>query len=77
MVEKGPTARLEVFRVRKDVPTDIPVSINDLVSDGSSSNSFTWGVRTLDFIPESAFVCEITGQYVLGKTVNRSVGGLL
>ncbi len=77
MVEKGPTARLEVFRVRNDLPSESSVSINDVVSSANTtttkSKNNTWGVRTLDFIPESAFVCEITGQYVLGKTANNQV----
>lgn len=73
-MEKGPTARLEVFRVRNDLPTDGLVSINGVVGAAANkSKNNTWGVRTLDFIPESAFVCEITGQYVLGKTVNNQV----
>eukprot|EP01032_Pedospumella_encystans_P023392 gene23392-26480_t len=77
VVEKGPTARLEVFRVRNDLPTEGPVSINGVVgaSAANKSKNNTWGVRTLDFIPESAFVCEITGQYVLGKSVNNQGEG--
>ena len=67
MVERGLTSRLEVFRVAQDLPTDGSISILEAV------NSNTWGVRTLDFIPKGGFVCEVTGQYVRGKTKDRSV----
>lgn len=79
VVEKGPTYRLEVFRVPSGQASSKASS-----SGGSSSSSstcgggggtgakgsarYTWGVRTLDFIPENAFVCEVTGQYVLGRS---------
>lgn len=72
VVEKGLTARLEVFRVAKDLPTDGSISIMEAL------NSNTWGVRTLDFIPKGGFVCELTGQYVLGKTAtDDNVCGVL
>jgi hypothetical protein len=61
VVERGPTARLEIFRLRS-------------ASSSSSKPDHTWGVRTLDFIPRNAFVCEVTGQYVLGRTVDGSAG---
>jgi hypothetical protein len=62
-VERGPTSRLEIFRIR---------------SGGSSSRPTenTWGVRTLDFIPRNAFVCEVTGQYVLGGTAEGTAGSV-
>lgn len=44
-----------------------------MAQDPPHEKSNTWGVRTLDFIPKGAFVCEITGQYVLGKTRDRLV----
>ena len=71
VVEKGLTTRLEVFRVAQDLPADGSIS----VLEAATSN--TWGVRTLDFIPKGGFVCEITGQYVLGKTRDRLVRILL
>lgn len=66
--------------MRNDLPTESSVSINDVVNSANAtvkSKNNTWGVRTLDFIPESAFICEITGQYVLGKTANNQVCGKL
>ena len=56
-MEKGITARLEIFRVQ-----------------GRTAAENTWGVRTLDAIPVNSFVCEITGQYVLGRTVDTHTG---
>ena len=67
VVERGPTSRLEIFRLRG-------------ASSSSKQQENTWGVRTLDFIPKNAFVCEVTGQYVLGRTgedTAASVAGAL
>ena len=64
MVEKGPTSRLQVFRPSNTTSTESSSSN----SGSSSSRHPVWGVRTLDFIPEGQFVCEVAGQYVLGRS---------
>lgn len=37
-------------------------------SNNKPKKKYAWGVRTLDFIPENAFVCEVTGQYAYGRS---------
>lgn len=59
MVEKGPTARLEIFRINSLASPPVPR---------------TWGVRTLDFIPRYGFVCEVAGQYVHGRSPDEHAG---
>jgi hypothetical protein len=61
VVERGPTSRLEIFRIHG-------------AASSSRQAENTWGVRTLDFIPRNAFVCEVTGQYVLGRTQDGTAG---
>jgi len=44
----------------------------DHIDDGDNNDdnidAFEWGVRTLDFIPQHAFICEVVGQYVYGSS---------
>ena len=69
MVEKGPTSRLQVFRPSNTTTTE------SSSSSSSSSRHPVWGVRTLDFIPEGQFVCEVAGQYVLGRSGEDNTTG--
>ena len=71
MVEKGPTSRLQVFRPSNTTSTESSSSN----SGSSSSRHPVWGVRTLDFIPEGQFVCEVAGQYVLGRSGEDNTTG--
>ena len=48
LVQKGPTFRLEVIRC--------------LAKDGKFVKG--WGVRSPDFIPKGAFICEYIGEYI-------------
>lgn len=36
--------------------------------DADIQEDSIWGVRTLDFIPQNAFICEVVGQYVYGSS---------
>jgi len=36
--------------------------------DANIQEDSIWGVRTLDFIPQNAFICEVVGQYVYGSS---------
>ena len=71
VVEKGLNYRLEVFRVAQTDKNNSDSSASSTSSSSSSAastqNNNTWGVRTLDFIPQNAFVCEVTGQFLLGS----------
>lgn len=82
VVEKGPTSRLQVFRPSNTTTTESSSSSSNAGSSsssntGSSSSSLhpVWGVRTLDFIPEGQFVCEVAGQYVLGRSGEANTTG--
>ena len=67
VVEKGPTSRLQVFRPSNTTTTESSSSSSSNAGSSSSRHP-VWGVRTLDFIPEGQFVCEVAGQYVLGRS---------
>jgi hypothetical protein len=58
VVGKGLGVKLEVFRTiaGAGAPTK------------GKRKQYRWGVRTLEFIPENAFVCEITGVFTRGGT---------
>jgi hypothetical protein len=72
VVQRGLTKRLEIMRIRAP-------SCTDRSSSDSSPHPkkfalvCIWGVRTLDDIPMNAFVCELSGQFILSSKDGKAI----
>lgn len=66
--ENGLTYKLEIFRRSNKKGVKTYQTYNNTPS---SRSVLGWGVKTLEDIPKGAFICELTGQYMLGKSIAK------
>jgi hypothetical protein len=68
--ENGLSYKLEIFRRsnKKGVKTT-----HTYKNTPTSRSVLGWGVRTCEDIPKGAFICEVTGQYMIGSSVSNHV----
>lgn len=72
VVERGLNFHLQVFRTRDEQRAALDWTGASSSGTASKKTSTGWGVRTLDFIPRYAFVCEVMGQFRSLRAIQRS-----